>query len=309
MSRATDTTVRVARDAMATRFEAVLHGDAPERLRAAAEEALDEIARTEDLLSAFRPHSALARVNDNAGRGWTRVDPRLFAFLKRILALAAETGGAFDPTVGRLVRLWNAARENSRLPDPADIALAQTQSGWEHVELDATAFAVRFLKPGLRIDPGAAGKGHALDAAIEILREAGIENALLHGGTSSVSTIGCDPSGAAWAVALPQPPPGFAWQWPGGSPPRIELRDTTLSVSAVWGRSFESGGRAFGHVIDPRSGEPVDRSWLSAVVNGSAMDGDALSTALLVRGAEGMATARGRCWLVESDGHVHIPSA
>ena len=155
MTRATDSLVRVARPAMATRFEAVLHGDAPERLRAAAEEALDEIARTEDLLSAFRPHSALARVNETAGRGWTRVDPRLFAFLERILALAAASDGAFDPTVGRLVRLWNAARESSRLPDPADVALAQTQSGWRNVELDPVACAVRFLKPGLRLDPAA----------------------------------------------------------------------------------------------------------------------------------------------------------
>ncbi len=299
-----DPLVRVARAAMATRFEVVLHGAEPARLRAAAEEALDEIAFAEDLLSAFRPHSALARVNETAGQGWVRVDPRLFSFLERVLALAARSGGAFDPTVGPLVRLWNEARERGRVPDPAAVALAQSRVGWRHVELDPGACAVRFLRPGLRLDPGAVGKGHALDMAVRVLHEAGVGNALIHGGTSSVCAMGKDPAGNPWTVALPDPPPGFPWRWPGGAAPRIALRDSTLSVSAVWGRSFASGGRTYGHVIDPRTGEPVVGAWLAAATSASALEGDALSTALLVRGGDWGGETTGRFWIVAADGRV-----
>ncbi len=292
---------------MATRFEVVAHGNSPERLRAAAEEALDEVDRIEDLLSAFRPHSALARLNAEAGRSWVRVDPRLFSFLQRILALAAETDGAFDPTIGPLVQLWTEARVRQAIPEPPEIADALKGTGWRHVELDPAIQAVRFTRPGLRLDPGAVGKGHALDCAIEILREAGVNHALIHGGSSTVCALGSDPAGRPWTVALPDPPEGFGWRWPDGRAPIVPLKDTSLSVSAVWGRSFHHGGRIYGHVIDPRSGEPVQGAWLAAVQLPSALAGDALSTALLVSGARGLRRLEGRlpdvrAWLVESNG-------
>lgn len=304
MPSAPESGVRVAHSAMATRWEAVLHGADPARLRAAAEEAFAEVDRAEDLLSAFRPESALARVNGAAGNGWVRADPRLLAFLSRVLALARDTDGAFDPTVGPVVRLWTTAREQGRVPDPASLAAAHADVGWRLVALDADASSVRFLRPGVRLDPGAAGKGFALDAAMEALREAGVENALVHGGTSSVAAMGHAPDGGPWTVALPDPPPGFAWHWPGGQAPRIALRDTTLSVSAVWGRAFESGGRVLGHVVDPSTGQPVGRAWLAAVESPAALEGDVFSTALLVRGQEALRGIPGRHWLVESDGRV-----
>jgi thiamine biosynthesis lipoprotein len=304
-----DPLVRVARRAMATRFEVVLHGAAPERLRAAAEEALDEIDRVENLLSAYRAHSDLTRLNEQAGRGWVRVDPRLFAFLDRVLALAAATDGAFDPTVGPLLRVWSEAGSRGEWPKAVEVKAAHAQTGWRHVELDRGTGCVRFHRPGMRLDPGAVGKGYALDLAVEVLREAGVKSALIHGGTSTICGLGRDPEDEPWRVVLPDPPAGFGWRWPDSRAPVIEVSHRSLSVSAVWGRTWVAGTRAYGHVLDPRSGEPVTGTWLAALSLTDAWAGDAWSTALLVLGREGLARLReqypaAEAWLVSATGEV-----
>jgi thiamine biosynthesis lipoprotein len=134
------------------------------------------------------------------------------------------------------------------------------------------------------LDLGAVGKGYAVGRAAEILQEIGVASALIHGGTSTVYAIGHPPDSEYWKVALEHPPgtTAVADAWPGA----IELRDEAMSVSAVWGKCFMAGGKMLGHVIDPRSGEPVNRALLTVVVLPSATETDALSTALLVLGAE-----------------------
>jgi thiamine biosynthesis lipoprotein len=295
--------IRVARLAMATRFEVVLHGAHPERLRAAAEEALEEIARVEGWLSPYLPGSQLARLNRDAARQPVRVDGRLFRFLQRARALSMATGGAFDPTVGPLVRAWGFQGGDPVDPDPVAIESARGCVGWDLVELDAGSGTVRFLKPGVEIHPGAMGKGHALDRATDCLREAGVESALIHGGTSSVVALGWPPDGSGWTVELPEAPAGWPTVWGVEGPPRITLRNASLSVSAPWGRSGTSGpGARPAHVLDPRTGQPVTGARLAAVELPLAEESDAWSTALLVGGVElGTALTRvhpeGRWWV------------
>lgn len=266
---------------MATRFELALAGDRPEALRAAAEEALDEIARLEDLLSIYRPHSVLSRLNREAASGAVAVDPVVWGLLRHALELAAATDGAFDPTAGPLVRAWGFHGASGARPDPQVVAAAKGCVGWRLVELDSARFTVRFKKSGVMLDLGAVGKGFALDRAVAILREAGVRSGLVHGGTSTVCALGSGPNGDGWPVALPLAP-GEA-----GHGEVVRLRDETLSVSAVWGRAFVADGRMLGHVIDPRLGEPVMAASMAAVRLPSATESDALSTALLVLGEAG----------------------
>jgi len=146
------------------------------------------------------------------------------------------------------------------------------------------------------LDLGALGKGYAVDCAVDILREAGMTSALIHGGTSTAYGLGAPPGAEHWIVALPRPEFGTALLAPGATPggdlpdavlAKVYLRDEALSVSAIWGRSFTAGGRTYGHVLDPRVGAPVEGAVMAAVVAPSAADSDALSTALLVLGAAG----------------------
>ena len=334
-------TVTLARHAMATRFELVLHGDNPAALRAAGEEALDEIDRLENQLSLYRPGSEVAQLNARAARESVRVTPAVFALLQHARQLHAETGGAFDITIAPLVRCWgfmgrnhlrpfchneptpNPSKEGSKhtnaprrfpswegsgvgwsaqtkVPSPEAIAEARGKVGMQHVQLDEPNRTVRFAREGVMLDLGAIGKGYAVGQAAEILRGAGIVSALIHGGTSTVYAIGNPPDGEFWKMAIETPPAkvwssaltrsGIAEPPEGGTPndlPAVSLRDEAMSVSAMWGRSFQSDGTTFGHVIDPRTGQPVSRSLLAVVALPSATETDALSTALLTLGEAG----------------------
>jgi thiamine biosynthesis lipoprotein len=317
------TTITLALHAMATRFELVLHGDNPVRLRAAGEEALGEIERLEAQLSLYVATSEIAHLNALAARAPVRVTPSLFRLLQHAQRLHAETGGAFDITIAPLVRCWGFMGGTGHWPDPAALAAARACLGMDRVELDPGQLTVRFAREGVMLDLGAIGKGYAIERAADLLREAGVTSALLHGGTSTVYALGHPPEAEHWTVAVEAPRgrvPGLLGGDPGGAgipagvevpaaltrtdagapgqaqrreaPPAallatVPLCDQALSVSAVWGRSFEAQGRAFGHVLDPRTGQPAAGALLAAVVLPSATETDSLSTALLVLSTAG----------------------
>jgi len=276
----------LARQAMATRFEIVLHGDNPVLLRAAGEEAFDEIERIEARLSLYRPTSEIAHVNARAVREAVRVSPATFRLLEQAARLSVETEGAFDITVGPLMRCWGFVGGAGQVPTPEALAEARERTGMRHVELDAAGFTVRFARQGVMLDLGAIGKGYAVGVAAEVLREAGVTSGLIHGGTSSIFAIGCPPEAEAWKVAIERPP-----ETPEASPTLlavVPLRDEALSVSAVWGKSFQTADKSYGHVIDPRTGQPTDSALLAAVAAPDATETDALSTALLTLGGQGL---------------------
>ncbi len=261
---------------MGTRFELVLgHGEAA-RLRAIGEEALAEIARLDDQLSAFRPSSEVSWINARAADAPVVTEPGLFALLERCRSLSRATDGAFDITVGSLMRAWGFVNGGGRLPDQDARQHAESRVGWNYLELDSGHRTVRFGRPGMRIDFGAIGKGYAVDAAIEILRSHGVSSALLHGGTSSVHALGGPVAGPAWPIG---------WTSPSGLQRTFELRDGALSVSAMHGKAFEAGGQVFGHVMDPRTGAPTLAGRAAVVTGPRSLECDALSTALLVLGA------------------------
>jgi FAD:protein FMN transferase len=272
------TGVALGLEAMATRFELILAGADDARLRAAGEEALQEIRRVEAQLSRYRPTSSIAWINAAAGGEPVRVEPRVLALLRRCAELSRLTDGAFDITVGPLLRAWGFVGGSGAAPDPRTLARARDLVGIDRVELDAAAGTVRLARAGMELDLGAIGKGYAIDCAVAVLEEHGVPSALLHGGTSSVHMIGGVPASGPWRVA---------WRVPGAAD---RLRTLTaaqpaLSVSAPHGKAFLLGGRLMGHVLDPRTGAPAAAAVSACVVGPSSTVCDALSTALLVRGA------------------------
>jgi len=278
--------VTLARHAMATRFELVLHGGNSTALRAAGEEALDEIDRLENQLSLYRPASEIAQINARAAHEAVRVTPEIFALVQHAQRLHGETGGAFDVTVAPLVHCWGFMGGSGRMPTTEEVAGAQARVGMSQVQLDPENRTMRFAREGVMLDLGAIGKGYAVERAANFLREAGVESGLIHGGTSTVYAIGHPPDSEFWKVAIETPPAVVDVK---GFPelPTVSLRDEAMSVSAMWGRSFQADGTTFGHVIDPRTGQPVNHSLLSVVVLPSATETDALSTALLTLGNAG----------------------
>lgn len=273
----TRTSISLATNAMNTRFELVLGGDDPTRLRGIGEEALAEIERLDRQLSFYRPESDVSWINAHAPHEPVKVEPRLFRLLVLCRELDLKTDGAFDITIAPLTRAWGFVGGKGRIADPAEIEAARKVVGIGHVRLDEEDFTVRFDREGVAIDLGAIGKGYAIEQAAGILRENGIKSGLLHGGTSTVHAIGTQPDGRPWTIGLAEPLSGS-----------IDLQDSCLSISAVHGKSFTKDGVEFGHVLDPRTGKPIQGAQAAAVIGPSPTICDALSTALLVLGKQAL---------------------
>lgn len=273
--------VRLACQAMRCRFELLLFGDSPSRLHAVGEEILSEIRALERQLNFYSSQSELSHVNRLAGHRPVRVEPRLFQLLRRCREIWEETGGAFDPTLSPILEIWGWLRREGRIPTREERAKAKERVGMDRVELDPEARTVRFTHTGVCLNLGSIGKGYALDRARDLLEEYGIHRALIHGGTSSVCALGTDPDGRAWTIGLSNP------RRPGELLARAQLRDACLGVSGNNLNVLTADGRRFGHVIDPRTAEPVMENVLAAVITDSAACADAYSTALLCRGTAG----------------------
>lgn len=275
-------------EAMATRFELVLHGapDADESvLRSIAEEALREITRLDNRLSAYQPSSDISWINAHAAHRPVKVEPELFALLQRCIELSAATDGAFDITMGPLMRAWKFMGDTGALPSPEAEEGARTRAGYQHLQLDPQKSTIRFARSGMALDLGGVGKGYAIDKAVDILRTHGIESALIHGGTSSVHAIGRPPDGDAWRIA---------WSPPTGGARILDVQNGALSVSAIHGKAFWHDGHCYGHVIDPRTGRPTDGATCAVVTGPGSLECDALSTALLVNGSGWLPALRAR---------------
>jgi thiamine biosynthesis lipoprotein len=279
---------RAACFAMGTRFELVLEGRDDVHGRAAAEEAVERIVECDGRLSRFRSDSLVSRINREAGSAWVALDAETFELLERCARACGATEGAFDLCLGAAM---DRLRAGQGLLAPAG-AFA----------LDPARRAVRFTAPGTALDLGAVAKGFALDRAAELLRAAGIERALLHGGTSSVLALGAPPDRPeGWPVGLG---PEFAERV-------VSLRDRALSISAVRGSRGPAGdaaARGQVHVLDPREGRRLRAQGRAAVLAASAEEAEIASTALLVlvdRGARpaealdaGFPSARLECIVV-----------
>ena len=183
------------------------------------------------------------------------------------------------------MRCWGFAGGPRRVPSPEELAKARECVGMELVHFDAENFTVQFERPGVRVDLGAIGKGFALEIAAELLRDAGVTSALIHGGTSSVCAIGSPPGKAFWKMAIELPNADVLEH------ERLvavaKLRYESFGVSAGWGKAFEKDGVSYGHVLDPRCGRPAQNALLAAVSLPGGTASDAWSTALLVSGESG----------------------
>jgi thiamine biosynthesis lipoprotein len=270
--------VERARFAMGTVCRIAASHDEPGAVPRLVESAFAEIARWETILSDYDPASELSALNREASRRAVACSADLFAFLEAAAGLAAETGGAFDPTVGPLVDLY-ALRRGGRLPSPREIQDALGSVGHRRLILDRASRTARFAAPGMRLDPGAMGKGFALDAAARVLREGGVRWALLDFG-GQILAVGGGPGGCGFPVEV------AAGGRASGRRIAIRLRDASAATSGNDERGAVVDGAPVGHLLDPRTGLPAAGLASVTAVHASGARADALSTALFVAGFE-----------------------
>jgi thiamine biosynthesis lipoprotein len=250
----------------------------------AIERAYGELETVDRLMSLYRGDSELSILNRLNGlervqpdADPTVVSPSTFRVIAAAVRLAEDSEGAFDPTVGPLVRLWGFYRGDGSVPTPEEVVSTRARVGFHHVRLDASRRAVRFDQTGLELDLGGLAKGHAVDRALTRLREAGATAGLVDLGESSVGLYG---RAQSFAIRNPLEPDETVGTF--------KLERGCVSTSAGYQQGFEHEGEWYAHIIDPRDGWPV-RNSLSATVlggEGEAMKVDALSTAGFVAGPD-----------------------
>jgi thiamine biosynthesis lipoprotein len=267
--------IALGRPAMGTILEiTVVAGDAA-RGRATIDRAFAEAERLEAIFTTWREDGELARLNARAGGGPQPASPELIAILGDAQRFARETGGAFDVTVGPLLALWRDAERAQALPSAGAIADARARVGAARMHLDA-ARATIALEAGSSVDLGGLAKGWALDRLGELLRDDGIAASLLDFGGSSLRARGRPLDAPAWRVALED---GEI----------LALGDADVSISSGFDQTLEIGGERLSHIVDPATGRPVAHAVRAIVFAPSGAIAEAWSTALVVRGAAGLA--------------------
>lgn len=266
-------------EAMGSSFSIVLYGPERAALESAADAALDEAHRVDRMLSNYQPESEWSAVNRDAGSGPVRVSPELFALLARCTEYSRQSEGAFDITVGPLVKAWGFFGGEGSLPRPADVAGALTRVGYRDLLLDPAARTVRFRRPGMEIDPGGIGKGYAVDRMVGVLKRRGVQIALVSASGSSIYGMGTPPGEAeGWPITIRAPRDAD------GSAETLVLKDMSLSTSGGYEKFFWADGRVYSHIIDPRTGYPAQGASAVSVLAPRAVDSEAWAKPFFVNG-------------------------
>ena len=267
---------RQMRYVMGTLCEILIYDEDPMRAEQATNQAFEEMQRVDRLLSNYDPNSELSRMNRMAASGPFEASVRLLGFMTQCQEFYRLTEGAFDPTVGPLVRAWGFLGLQPRIPTMNEIEAARAKVGMEKIEVDAAHATIRFPVEGMEIDPGGIGKGYAVDRAVGALRRSGITSALVNAGGSSFYGMGCPPGQQFWWIGVKDP------SVPDRAVAFVALHDNSLSTSGSLEQYVRVGGQTLGHIFDPRSGSPVEGVLEVSVVAPTATESDALTKAAFV---------------------------
>ena len=264
-------------EAMAATWTLYLYADTPQAAAQADDAAFEEVDRIEQLLSNYRPSSELSRINRLAATETVTTDPETFRFLETAQHWSAVSDGAFDLTVGALMKAWGFFRKAGKLPDPVQFDALRAQTGWRRMHLDPATRGVRFDTAGVELDPGGIGKGFAVDAALRALREAGVRRALLSAGSSTLGALEGPAGQRGWPIHVHDP-----WH-PARDISTVYLRWGTLSTANCAEKNFTLDGHLYCHIMDPRTLRPVEGTLQVTVFDPSGTASDALSNVLFVQ--------------------------
>lgn len=273
--------LRVAKsaEAMGSTYSVEVYGRDRAQMEDAADAALDEARRLDELLSNYKPESEWSRVNQRAALGPLKISPELFALLAACQDYSRRSEGAFDISVGPLMKVWGFYKGTGHLPHAAEVAAAMTRVGYGHVHLDSRAGTVWFDRAGVELDPGGIGKGYAVDRMVDTLKQKGIEVALVAGSGSSIYGLGAPPSSPqGWPVDIRDP---YNHE---KTVATVYLKNMSMSTSGSYEKFFQAEGKIYAHIMDPRTGYPAQGTVAVSVVTPRTMDSEAWAKPYFING-------------------------
>jgi thiamine biosynthesis lipoprotein len=264
---------------MGTRFEILTYAEKESKAKEAAAAAFARVAALNAIMSDYDPASELMRLCRKAGDGPVKISDDLFAVLARAEKLSKHSHGAFDVTVGPVVRLWRQARRSGKMPDARKLADARALVGYENVVLDPKAQTVRLKKKGMQLDLGGIAKGYAADEALKVLVKHGLKRSLVAAG-GDIRAGDPPPGQKGWTVAIA----GLGRVKPPGS--SFLLANAAVSTSGDLEQFVVIDGKRYSHIVDPHTGLGVLGRFSVTVIAPRGTDSDSLATAISILGPE-----------------------
>ena len=264
--------------AMGSAYSVAVYGDDRTSMEEAVDAAFEEVRRLDQMLSNYKPESELSEVNRFAAERPVKVTPELFSLFSACMEYSRASEGAFDITVGPLMRVWGFYKGTGRLPHRAEVRGALARVGYRNLLLDAANGTVRFARPGVEMDPGGIGKGYAVDRMIEVLKQYGIRTALVSASGSSIYGMGAPPGEKGWKVQIRDPKNDSK------SVAEIYLKDESMSTSGNYEKFFRAEGRVYSHIMDPRTGWPAQGVLSVSVIAPRTLDSEAWTKPFFVNG-------------------------
>jgi thiamine biosynthesis lipoprotein len=265
---------------MGTQFRIVLYAPDAATAKKASDAAFARIAELDGIMSDYKPASELMRLCKQAGGDPVPVSDDLLKVLTRSLEISRLTDGAFDITVGPVVRLWRRARRTMKLPDADELAAARKLVGYEQVMIDAKNKTVTLKSKGMLLDLGGIAKGYAAQAALEVLRRHGIRHALV--AASGDIVVGDPPPDAkGWRIGI------APLHDPNAKPSHyVLLKNAAVSTSGDTEQYVEIDGKRYSHIVDPKTGLGLTRRMSVTVIMTDGSTADGMATGLCVLGPE-----------------------
>ncbi len=251
-----------------------------ERAERVIDSAFDEIKRLEGLISFWTEDSEIATINRNAGISPVKVSSLTLDMIEKALFISEKTGGAFDPTVGSLMRLWDFKR--GIIPDEKAIKERMKLVDYSSVTIERKDSTVFLRRKGMSFDTGGIAKGYAADLAVSVLKRMGIRAGLV-AVAGDIKAFGTKPDGMPWRVGIRNPRPS-------GKDDDIlmtvELKDKAISTSGDYERFFIKDGRRYHHILNAKTGYPAMGCQSVTVIAKEGALTDGFATAIFVLGPE-----------------------
>ena len=269
--------VRRTQFIMGTLVEITLSEDDTDKTQQAIDRAFNEMSRLESLMSTHLPDSEISRLNEQAGKGYTRLSPDVLNVLQRAVVWGQQTGGAFDISIGPVVKLWRFEDEKPAVPSPELLHQAIEAVDYKNIHIDDVM--VRLNKPGMALHLGAIAKGYAVDRAMVVLKNNGIQNAMVNAG-GDLTVMGSRAVNKPWKIGLQHP------RKPEEIIASFNLAEGSVATSGDYQRYFLHDNKRYHHILNPDNGKPARGLISATVITARTMDADALATAVFVMGAE-----------------------
>lgn len=268
--------------AMGTYIQQTIYGSNGQQ---AATDAAKAVTDLESLISWRKEDSDVAKLNANAGADWITVSGDTLSLLEQCLDVAARSDGAYDPTILPVSSLWDFGGENQHLPEAGEIKRFSSYVDYQNLRLDREAGTASLKNSLHALDLGGAGKGAACDAAVKSYQDSGVSCGIVSVG-GSIGVYGQKPDRSDWRIAIRNPFQTLSGE-ENASMGTLDLSGGFVSTSGLYEKYFEQDGKLYHHILDPRTGYPVENDLVSVTVAcDSGALSDMLSTACFVLGRE-----------------------